>query len=618
MQTIPQKAADVTSFLVENAEAVWAWVSAEHYAHLRAANADELLVRVGERFDFGAIEAACHSYRRYAGGRGQEADHTIGQLVRTLLIKALKGWSLRQTCREVRSNSLVRSFVGYRLNQKTLSFATLQRFEAWVGQHHPRLFFNEILRQIGQDFPLDAAQPQVGDTFALVANVAPQSRTDLLRNATRKLRKSWESLCPEQPLPGLCADLTEALWGTPTELSEYWLDKDTRDERERQTALAADAFLRLAQAAQPLLPQGEGLLGALFTRWLGLLEKVLTDEFVFERSAPSGHPGDAGRVRHASEKERGSFVLGSSVDPEATFRKHGDKIDLGYNIHVSATGDFVREIFATTGAVPDATGVAALIEHQRQQGFGLPPKLIYDKAAGSPKTFYAVDTASKGQTQLVAALIDHSKNKGRFGPLDFTLNQDGSLTCPAGQTTTTAYRSNSADGWNYRFSAKQCQDCPLGEKCRGPQPEPAGLEAAAGQPALAGAAPAQTTSTESQAEPATEPAPKQKRCGPKPNSHRQVFISSYRAMQRQAILYTRSEAFKADMKLRPSIKRIIAALVRYNGARRAKSTGLAKADFQVRMAAVAFNLKRWLVLALAQEKAQRVRQSHDPPKESDG
>ncbi len=102
-----------------------------------------------------------------------------------------------------------------------------------------------------------------------------------------------------------------------------------------------------------------------------------------------------------------------------------------------------------------------------------------------------------------------------------------------------------------------------------------------------------------------------KRRGPKPDSHRQVFISRYRSQQRQAILYTQTAAFKTDMKLRPAIERTIAAGVpsgpRYNGARRAKSIGLAKADFQVRMAALAFNLKRWLALTLAKEKAQRHR-----------
>lgn len=595
MTTIHQKAANVISIIGENSEVLWAWASAEHYAQVVSAHGDDLLVRVGQRFDFAPLEAACQGYRRYGGQRGQEATHTIGQLCRALLAKWLKGWSYRQTCRELSSNSLLRWFVGYRLYESTLSYVTLQRFEAWVRQHQGRLFFDELLRQMDQDFPQEQTQPQVGDTFALYAKVTRQSRTELLRDGCRRLLAHWQSLSPQQPLPGLNEALSEALWGRERERPEFVLEKAERDERACQTALAAAVFLGLAQQARRLLPTGPSLLQAAFERWLALVAKLLSDEFVFERNAA----GEALSARQATDQERGRFVLGSTVDPEATFRKHGKRVDLGYNIHVAASEAFVREIFATTGAVPDASGVAALLAHQQAAGFPLPKKLIYDRAAGSAKTFQAVHRASGGQTQLVAALIDHSKGKERFGPLDFTLNEDGSLTCPGGQTTTKAYRSNSADGWTYRFSAQQCQGCPFWDQCRGPRPA--------------------TPETESgEATTADTPAPSKKRRGPKPNSHRQVFISAYRSLQRQAIRYTQSDAFKEDMKRRPAIERIIAALVRYNGARRAHSIGLAKADDQVRMAATAFNLKRWLVLTLAREKAQRVRRGHDPPEENDG
>ena len=532
MNTIHQSKAEVTK--AENGEEMWAWVSGEHYAQLRETNAEDLLVRVWERFDLHEMEKACSEYRKYAGGRGQEARHTTGQLVRAVMVKALKGWSLHEASREICTNSLVRGFVGYRLDEKTLSYATLQRFERWMSEHAPRVLFDEILRQIDGDFPTEGEQAQVGDTFALVANVARQSRTELIRGVARHLEKAWRALDPEQSGAGLTLEVREGLWGRADEAPEYWLDKDGRDERERQTALAAYRFLCLAQAAQPKLPQQERVLQAIFERQAKILEKVLSDEFVFVQ----GENGEVSGVRHATEKERGSFVLGSSVDVDATFRKHGDRSDLGYNIHVSASHDFVREIFATTGAVPDAAGVAALIAHQAEQGFRLPPKLIYDRAAGSPKTFHAVDLASQGQTQLVATLIDHSKNKGRFGPLDFTLNEDGSLTCPAGQTTSTAYRSHTADGWTYRFSAAQCQACPLWDACRAPRAETNSAEELPTAPSTA----------------------KTKRKGPKADGHRQFFISSYRSAQRRAILYTQSEAFKADMKQRPAIERIIAAL----------------------------------------------------------
>ena len=223
--------------------------------------------------------------------------------------------------------------------------------------------------------------------------------------------------------------------------------------------------------------------------------------------------------------------------------------------------------------------------------------LIYDRAAGSPKTFQAVAEASNGQIQLVARLINHSQNSDRFGPLDFTLQADGSLTCPGDRSSTKVYRSHSADGWTYRFSAGQCQDCPLWEKCRGllVVPEATPVEILADPPIDA------------------PKAQKKRRSGPKPDGYRQVFISDYRSQQRLAILYTQTAEFQADMKLRPGIEGTIAALVRYNDARQAHSIGLAKADFQERMAAVAFNLKRWRRLTLEREKAQRHRPTATDP-----
>ncbi len=90
-------------------------------------------------------------------------------------------------------------------------------------------------------------------------------------------------------LPGLTDALCTQLWGADDERAEAWLDPAERDARERRTALAADALLRLVEAAQPLLPPRRDLLYQALARWLGLLAKALTDEFVFERD-PADQP----------------------------------------------------------------------------------------------------------------------------------------------------------------------------------------------------------------------------------------------------------------------------------------------------------------------------------------
>jgi IS5 family transposase len=73
-------------------------------------------------------------------------------------------------------------------------------------------------------------------------------------------------------------------------------------------------------------------------------------------------------------------------------------------------------------------------------------------------------------------------------------------------------------------------------------------------------------------------------------------VSDYRADVDAARAYSLTPEFLADRKRRSRVERFIAGLVRYNGARRARRRGLVQADFQAKMNATAFNLKRWMRL----------------------
>lgn len=611
MKSISEVPADVITQIAAAPEEFWQQVSNYLYGQLLAGVDDHRLVRIGQRFDFATLVARCQDYRHYAGERGQEATYSVEQLCRALFIRHLNQWSFRKTCDEIGSNLLLRWFVGFLVNEQILSYVTLQRFEEWLLVHDPHLFHNEFLAQISQDFPEDLTQPQAGDTFSLLARSTPQSRTQLLRSAGRKVIFYLQQLAPPSAADLLQTPLPVALFGLPTAPREHWLNKEQRNQLELDTAQAADDLLRYVHAHLPQPAHPRCLQMLALTRWLGILGKLLSDEFVIIRD----DVGAASVVRHCSKEERGSFVLGSTVDTDATFRNHGKKSELGYNVQVAATDKFVYEIFATTGATSDSAGVAALVANQLANSGHVPPKLVYDRAAGSPKLFHDVAKASGGQTQLVAQLIDHSKPGAGFGPAHFTLNEDGSLTCPNGQISHTFYRAQSGDGWQYRFSAQQCQECPLWQFCRTDKPaaqvESVSTESVNTEPAK----PASTkrrkaTPTQSDAAASAsldDPAKPKKR----KDNHRSVFISDYRDWQRRAILYTATPEFKDDMAFRSSIERTIACLVRYNGARHASSYGLAKADFQVRMAALSFNLKRWHLLTQAKEHPRRAKQPPD-------
>ena len=616
MNSILDISTDVISQFTEKPEEFWLRVSNYLFTQELEIARDHLLVRIHNRFDFSVIVKACQDYRLYAGERGQDADYSVEQLCRALVVRDLNNWSLRQTSHEIRCNRLLRWFVGFLINEQTPSYVTLQRFENWVKANQPRIFFNETLRQIDQDFPDDAAQAQVGDTFALLARTTPQSRTQLLRNAGHKVLFYLERVVPVAVTAIVITPIAEALFGPLNAPREYWLAKEDRDALEMRTAQAADGLLQEVQRHLAPYATVRNLEIEMLRRWIGILRKVLTDEFVITRDAT----GVATAARHCRKEERGSFVLGSTVDLDATFRNHGDKIELGYNVQVGATDHFIREIFAATGAAGDSSGVVPLVTNQIAQTGQAPTKLIYDRAAGSPKLFHDVFKASNGQTQLVARLIDHSKTSERYGPTDFTLNEDGSLTCPNGQVSYKFYRSQTADGSNYRFTAEQCQGCPLWQRCRGDnavaQSAPVNTAPTSAEAVVLPATPAAptqpNTAATSVAATATEPVVPAAKAKPskdklpkaqKPKvGFRNVFISDYRDWQRTAILYTKTPAFETDMKFRSTIERHIAGLVRFNGARHANGYGLLNADFQVRMAALAFNLKRWAVLTKAKEK----------------
>jgi len=284
-------------------------------------------------------------------------------------------------------------------------------------------------------------------------------------------------------------------------------------------------LLERVSAVRTALWSPQDLVGRAVLRWQTLVAKILHDEFSVACDAAGMVSKATLRLKHI----KGSYVIGSVVDPEATFRYHGDRCELGYNISVAATPNFIREIAAATGAVPDSQGVAPLVAAQQAALGCVPPKLIYDQAAGMPKIFADVSRVTGGATQLVARLIQHGQADGRFHPLDFALGEDGGLTCPQQQTTYGRCRSQTADGWVYRFPVDLCQACPLTAPCRG-----------------------------------------NKLATHKP---RTVFVTDYVFHQRRALAYLATPAAQVDLRRRAYIERIIAGLVRYQGARRAVACG---------------------------------------------
>ena len=258
-------------------------------------------------------------------------------------------------------------------------------------------------------------------------------------------------------------------------------------------------------------------------------------------------------VTRLPKGKRGSYRMGSAVDPEATYREHGKgKSTFGYNASVAVTDEFVWEARADTGATPDSTPIPSLLEAQKEHHDHLPEKLVYDQAAGDGKTMAQVDEATDGQTQLVAQMRHYGKRTKRFTPSDFSYNKDEhALTCPNGVTTNHVSLHPVGEGWSFRFERERdgCASCPLLQACYK---------------------------------------------NPDTQTRRTVFISLHFNFFLLGVMYMTSETFRDEMRQRNHVERIISALVQHNDARRARGRGTAAADFQIKMAAAAYNTKKLL------------------------
>jgi IS5 family transposase len=470
----------------------------------------------------------------------------VARLVRALVVKSLLNLSLRELEQAIGWNLLVKWFVGYAVFEAGPDHTTLERFEQWVERHQARTFFDQVLAQIDRFFPEDRGKAQMGDTYAMRANAAPESLIRLIRHTCQRLLARLGEIDAES-LASVESQLDRAaLFGVTDETKEYRLDKIQRQQRLQATVIAAlqcQASVLDWLAGQCDLGDShrQGL-----ERWLEILDKILADELRI-----SSDEEEITAVQELPKGKKGSYRITSATDPDATYRVHGEAIDFGYNVNVAATDTFIREIRADTGCQPDAAGIADLLQAQQAHHDLRPEKLIYDKAAGTGKWHAEVAKATDEQTQLVAPLVAYEQRSKRFGPDNFTLSQDGqSLTCPNGQTSTIAYHYKSSQGRVFRFYAKQCAGCPLTEACRGAQAQPGRM--------------------------------------------RQVFISDHRSTLARARTYAQTPAFLEDLRQRATIERLIANLVRYHGARHARRRGRSWCDYQAKMSAMAFNIRQWL------------------------
>lgn len=612
------------------------------YSHLVSKYEKHWLVQLEQVLDLTALEQGCAGFHQ-GQGKGSAITHPVPRLVRALLVKYLFDSSYRGSEEMIDRDLLVKWFVGYGLFESPPDHTTLNRFELWVLNNQPHLFFDDILSQIKVLDPRDWQEDiQLVDTFAMLARAAKGRLIPLIRDTCRQLLTLLEAADLERhALLVSHLDLI-ALFGQKGDKPTRALKAQERAERLQQVVNQALHLHRLItfSLSQQSLPAESHLA---LEEWLAVLHKIIFDETTvtppetepdaaepdptsaLENEPPASEPpvetepevveppletalteADAvdippsppqielacsvraaqnacsacpvatacGQntcsasptsapiplfepvaVTEREHKKKGQYRIVSLNDRDATFRHHGadkgEAAKIAHNASLLTGRYYVHWCQADTGARPDPEALSEMLLDQFDHFGFFPPKVGADQIYGYGKVRAAVDRATDGQTQVVALLPNTIKKKDRYGPLDFDFDPvTMTLTCPAGVVSDKFTDKPYDGGWAYRFTAKMCQGCDRRNQCRNPEA--------------------------------------------KSNSRRSVFVSYYRDYNLAALEYNHTDQFKTEIKQRPIIERIIFNLTNIHGARRAKSTGTPKANFQLRMASTAFNIRQVL------------------------
>lgn len=193
----------------------------------------------------------------------------------------------------------------------------------------------------------------------------------------------------------------------------------------------------------------------------------------------------------------------------------------------------------------DGDTTVEAIEDQHAMGL-CPAKLIGDAAYSDGAYRQALQ---KHGTQLVAPMRPrNTRTRAVYPKSMFTYDEAAqTVTCPQGVTTAQSWYDARHNLRTFHFPMAKCKACVVQAECTN-----------AGE------------------------------------GRRTIGISPVHQDLLDAEAYNQTEAFKADMKLRPVIEGTHSEMKRYHGLRRARYRGLQKVALQCYLTAAVVNLKRWV------------------------
>ena len=229
-------------------------------------------------------------------------------------------------------------------------------------------------------------------------------------------------------------------------------DIDWQDKAARKAHLGV-----LVSAARVVLAEVEELDDETVSATAGLLEQVIGQDTELDGD---GNP----QIRQGVARDR---VISHS-DPEmrhgrksASRRFDGHKLD----VITDEASELVLGVEVRAGNAGDGEGACPLLQEVQAVDGVEVDTLLGDMAYSDGDVREAVEQVG---AELVAK-VPPTTNRGRFPKTDFTVDTGaGSVTCPAGQTTTDARATKDhkqRPATLFVFAAEVCAACPLREQC---------------------------------------------------------------------------------------------------------------------------------------------------------
>jgi transposase len=517
-QQIPSVAKEGAPMLPEPTPPVWSETDREVFESL--VPSEHYLRRALEVIDFECLRSKVAAH--YSRDMGRPAEEPI-LMLKLEFLQYHDNLSDRQVIARAQTDVAYRYFLGLSMKEELPDPSSLCIFRGRLGVEGHQEVFHAIVAQ-AREHGLVKDRLRLKDATHVLADVAIPTTLALLAQTRDKLLAAVESF-----------DTLRAA-GERARIEMIRVSTDGQSDEQRLVNRVTHLREMLAWADELTPPEDAATDRAwqILETARRLAHKILADQ---------ADPKAGDRTR-------------SVTDVDTRRGKHGDWYD-GYLLDVMLDAD--SEVITAINLLPanghEAADAATLV-HQEETAHGnkIAALSIDSVAFQGPVLKELQDQAGMALDLYVPPKPETPT--ARFRPEDFQEDpQQGTLTCPAGQSTAHRERNPHDTGWKYRFASKTCTGCPLRDRC---------LEKSA-------------------------------------STGRTVIKNEYEVQYRQMRAKAKTAEYAAVRGEHPKIERKLSELVRRHGARRARYRGRWKVLCGQLMAATATNVKRIVHLLRAPE-----------------